>query len=95
MIYIYYSLNSVRFLIDIMSIKHKVPKFLNFKKSAIIFLLLILLNLIVDNFATLNVQSPLELILWGLYIMTCFFTCAVYHQIRISFYQEIFRQKYR
>ena len=78
-----------------MSIKHKVPKFLNFKKSATIFVLLILLHLIVNKFATLPAQSALEGILWYFYIMICFFTCAVYHQIGISFYQEIFTQKYK
>ena len=78
-----------------MNKKYVVPEFLDFKKSAIILLLLILLHLIVNNFASIPAQSTLESMLWYLYMMICLFTCSVYHQLGISFYREVFCPKFK
>ena len=78
-----------------MNKKYVVPEFLDFKKSAIILLLLILLHLIVNNFASIPAQSTLESMLWYLYMMICFFTGSVYHQLGISFYREVFCPKFK
>ena len=78
-----------------MNKKYVVPEFLDLKKSAIILLLLILLHLIVNNFASIPAQSTLESMLWYLYMMICLFTCSVYHQLGISFYREVFCPKFK